>query len=251
MKLRKKIHALAFLTLLCFSQAAFADVEFVILSTWGEDNYCGEIRITSDTALSGWQVTATVNGAIHNVWNGSYRQVDSNPSYNAIFEPHEWNSTLPAGGTRSIGVCGAGEPPVINDGSGGDDSGHSNTQPLPITEIAAGHYGGVSEKRYVIANTEEDLQQIETLLGYKLTVEINRHTVIGAFLGERSTGGYDIQIAHAVETAETVDMLARLIEPGPTCMVTQAITSPYQVVVIPKTDKVINIIEQKIVQHCR
>lgn len=247
-----KTHALLFTTLACFFQGAFAqpDVEFVILSTWGENNYCGEIRVTSNTALSDWRVFATVNGSIDNGWNGGYRPVNNNPSYNAVFEPEDWNSTIPAGGTRSIGLCGSGQPPVFYNGERNINVG-SGHLPLPFTELESGFYNNsVTEAGYIVANNEDDLQQIETLLGHELPVDIHRNTVIAAFMGERPTGGHNIQVVWAVETAERVNMRTHLTEPGRTCLVTMAFTSPYQIVTIPKTDKMINITEQKVVKHC-
>lgn len=250
MEIGKKTYALLFTTLACFFQGAFAqiNVEFVATSTWGENSYCGEIRIMSDTALSDWHVPATVNGSINSVWNGSYRPVDDNPSYNAIFEPQDWNNTVPAGGTRSIGVCGSGQPPVFHNGEPGVNN---DSEPLPVTELESGFYNNsVTKGRYVVANNKDDLQQIETLLGHELTVDLHRNTVIAAFLGQRPTGGYNIEIGQAVETAKRVDMGSTLTEPGPTCRVTMALTSPYQIVAIPKTDKLVSITEQKGVEGC-
>lgn len=250
MGIGKKTRFLLFTTLACFFQGAFAqpNVEFVILSTWGENNYCGEIRVTSNTALSDWQVFATVNGSIDNVWNGSYRPVNNNPSYNTIFEPEDSNNTIPAGETCSIGLCGSGKMPVFY---GGEPNANGDSGPLAITELESGFYNnGVTEARYIVANNEEDLQQIEMLLGHELSVDLHRNTVIAAFMRERPTGGYNIQVARAVGTAERVNMRTNLTEPGRTCMVTMAFTSPYQIVAIPKTDKMINITEQKVVKHC-
>lgn len=250
MNIGKEIIALLLVPLVFLSQGSFAqsNIEFVISNTWGENNYCGEIKVTSDTALFDWHVLATVYGSVSNVWNGSYRPVANNPLYNAVFEPQGWNATIPAGGTRAIGLCGSGQTPVFYDDSPGSN-GDSGS--LPVTELESGFYNNnVTQARYIVANTEDDLQQIEMLLGHELTVDLHRNTVIAAFMGERPTSGYNIRAVQAVETAERVKMPVNLIEPGSTCAVTMAVTSPYQIVMLPKTGKMIQIEEQKTVQHC-
>lgn len=56
-------------------------------------------------------------------------------------------------------------------------------------------------------------------------VDFSRDMVLAAALGTRSTGGHDIAIA---EVRRDDDLFARVVEtsPGPTCMVTQALTAP-------------------------
>ncbi len=54
--------------------------------------------------------------------------------------------------------------------------------------------------------------------------------------GEKPTGGFDVEIAAVVEQEEKLVVTANFSEPGEDKVVTQALTYPYDLVVVEETD---------------
>ncbi|MEX2670856.1 MAG: protease complex subunit PrcB family protein [Phycisphaeraceae bacterium] len=70
-------------------------------------------------------------------------------------------------------------------------------------------------------------------------VDFDQQLVLAAWMGQRMTGGYAIRIRDIRPTAdgEAFEAILEHREPGPDEFVTQALTAPYHIVVIPRTDK--------------
>lgn len=62
---------------------------------------------------------------------------------------------------------------------------------------------------------------------------------VAVMAGQKRSGGYEVEIANIADGADAVSIDYRLREPPPFTMVTQALTSPYAVALIDKTDKTI------------
>lgn len=67
-------------------------------------------------------------------------------------------------------------------------------------------------------------------------VNFAKEYVIGVFAGQKSTGGYAISVTSVVDTGNTRTLTVTLTRPGPSCIVTQALTSPFQLIVVPLRD---------------
>ncbi len=68
-------------------------------------------------------------------------------------------------------------------------------------------------------------------------VNFSKHTIIAVFMGKVSTGGYGIEVYDMVDVGSSIIVKVEKTEPGPRCIVTQALTQPYHIVRIAKTDK--------------
>ena len=104
----------------------------------------------------------------------------------------------------------------------------------PITTIAKGSYGGSPEAGNHIINNKK---QWEKLMGFALPPEINfrKQTVIAAFMGQKRTGGFAIEVTDALTFEnEFVAVGIKKTGPKPGYMVTMALTQPFHVVAIPK-----------------
>lgn len=66
-------------------------------------------------------------------------------------------------------------------------------------------------------------------------VDFQAEMVLGAFLGEQSTGGYAVEIQDAVEENGKLVVTVKEIAPGPDSFVTQAITTPFHVVAVKRS----------------
>lgn len=128
--------------------------------------------------------------------------------------------------------------------------GHSCGK-LSVETLTSGAYNqSVTERRYVLARNEAELEALEELVGTSFDVDLTETMVLGAFMGQRNTGGYSIEVINARETDDALHVKVRLTSPGPGCGVTTAITSPYEVVALPSVDKELEIHERVEVRRC-
>ncbi|WP_111641438.1 protease complex subunit PrcB family protein [Marinimicrobium alkaliphilum] len=118
-------------------------------------------------------------------------------------------------------------------------------RPIPTRELASGFYTQhVVTKRFLLAKDENRLREISRLIGTSLDVDLERYMVLAVFMGERPTGGYNISVERVVATRN--HLLANVLNtsPGEACPVTLAITSPYQVVAIPRHEIPLHLTER-------
>ena len=101
--------------------------------------------------------------------------------------------------------------------------------------------GGKKEKStQVIKNYEEFNTLITTLnigeesFGKLLAIDLEKHDLVACFLGEKSSGGYDIEVADVVITDTTAQIYLKEIAPDRNEAVTTSFTSPYIFVLLPK-----------------
>jgi len=59
---------------------------------------------------------------------------------------------------------------------------------------------------------------------------------IGVFQGEQRTGGYAIRVDRIVRDGDVLTVHARFTAPGPSDIVTMALTSPAHIVVVARSD---------------
>ena len=83
-------------------------------------------------------------------------------------------------------------------------------------------------KRHASTNTPPALAPI---------VDFDREMVVGIFLGEKSTGGYEVEIVRAERRDSSLYFYYREESPPPNAMVTQALTQPFHLVNITKDQK--------------
>jgi hypothetical protein len=67
-------------------------------------------------------------------------------------------------------------------------------------------------------------------------IDFSKEYVIGVFAGQQSTGGYSIAVASVTDTGNTRSVAATITKPGKNCFTTEALTNPYQIVVVPLSD---------------
>lgn len=147
-------------------------------------------------------------------------------------------------GGLAVVVIATGIFLILQGGNGGQVASPSAaTDALPIaatvpfTELVRGMQSEVKTRvNYLITSTEglEKLWEMVDATGTPPVVDFKKDSVIAVFAGEKPTTG------HAIEVAKVEDAIARtvsitLTNPGGSCVVGQAITAPYQVIVVPLT----------------
>jgi len=68
-------------------------------------------------------------------------------------------------------------------------------------------------------------------------VDFERDYVIGVFAGEQATGGHEIEVESVTDGNAVRTVAITLSKPGNGCVTTQALTSPYQFVSVPFSDR--------------
>ncbi|HKZ94207.1 MAG TPA: protease complex subunit PrcB family protein [Candidatus Bathyarchaeia archaeon] len=105
------------------------------------------------------------------------------------------------------------------------------------------HSGQINPAYFVIQDTETWIEVWNQHAQFMLdpppppSIDFSKHTVIAAFMGEVNTGGYAVNVYDLIDTGSSIVAKIEKTRPGPTCIVTQALTQPYHIVQIAKTDK--------------
>ena len=81
-------------------------------------------------------------------------------------------------------------------------------------------------------------------------VDFNRNMVIAVFQGKQNTGGYDINVERVCKAGKNLTISVKKVKPGEKCIVTQAITSPYELVVLPKIEGDVRFESETKVKRC-
>jgi hypothetical protein len=67
-------------------------------------------------------------------------------------------------------------------------------------------------------------------------VDFSKEMVIAVLQGQRNTGGYSIEVTNVIKESKKLYVIVETTDPGPSCINTQVITSPYHLVAVPKGD---------------
>ncbi|WP_329804785.1 protease complex subunit PrcB family protein [Flavobacterium facile] len=106
--------------------------------------------------------------------------------------------------------------------------------------------GGKKEKSNLIIKNYEDFnaliselnigeEEFEKLLG----IDLEKHDLLVCFLGEKNSGGYDIDIDKVKFSQSTSEVSLKEIVPEKNAMVTSVITAPYIFVTLPKNKAIV------------
>ncbi|QYJ67654.1 protease complex subunit PrcB family protein [Flavobacterium litorale] len=114
---------------------------------------------------------------------------------------------------------------------------------LPFTILKEEAHGGREIPANQTARNQQELEQLYKQLNVADVPEVDftKNNVIAVFLGQKRNGGYSVTIKKVVfdgDDTSKVIVLAKATEPKKDQAVTMALTSPYCVAIIPKTEKV-------------
>jgi len=102
------------------------------------------------------------------------------------------------------------------------------------------------EGKYVIRDEDAFINLWENASDEEMPeVDFASEMVIAVFMGEKTSGGYNIEIVEILETEDTLEVTISETEPGADDMVTMALTYPEHIVSVANTsDKEVNFIVQ-------
>lgn len=100
-------------------------------------------------------------------------------------------------------------------------------------------YGGRDKKSNVVVKSHDELVALYKELGWinVPTIDFSQNNVVAIFMGQKNTGGFSIGVRKV--TIEDDKAIINTIETKPEGMATMALTAPYCIVVVAKTDTVV------------
>ncbi len=82
-------------------------------------------------------------------------------------------------------------------------------------------------------------------------VDFDRSVVLALYMGRQPSGGHRMQVESVVRTQGKLTVHVVSVEPGPACLVTQAVTRPYQLVRVPvETGEPIDVERSTVQRDC-
>lgn len=122
------------------------------------------------------------------------------------------------------------------------NSGSENVK-ISFEVIHEGSYSAIGDKRELIIYNDSQYRALMNDLYKNLDqmpkipdVDFKKNSLVAVFIGSRASGGYGVKIDSIIETSNKLIVNITETTPGKNCMVTDAITSPYVIVKITKTD---------------
>jgi hypothetical protein len=113
-----------------------------------------------------------------------------------------------------------------------------------FTTIEHGAYSGITQQRYVLVDNAKDFAALwKQHTSRKLNapaaplIDFDANVIIAAFLGERPTGGYGIEITSVNIVDDIIDVQINISNPPRDALLSQAFTAPYHLIKVPVTNK--------------
>lgn len=139
----------------------------------------------------------------------------------------------------------------------GCDDGGTETDNGEISGFSVIHSGNnpeVTNSRLETITNQQDLaealQADEAFSDAVPNIDFAKTTIIAVYAGEKSTGGYAINVSNVQEYASVVMVDVTTVTPGPNCSTTQSITYPYAVVSFNNTGKPVQFSQHITEQTC-
>ncbi len=128
---------------------------------------------------------------------------------------------------------------------------------VKFSELDSGtHAAGVSVRKNYAAYTEEDFAKIWKMAHgtdgkAQPKVDFSKEYVIGVFAGQKATGGNSIAVASVTDAGNARTVAVTITKPGAGCMVTESLTNPYQIIVVPVTGLSLAHTDTEVAKACK
>lgn len=114
-------------------------------------------------------------------------------------------------------------------------------RPVPFETLEKGHYSGLTDRAAVLVT---DAQSWAELWRRHVSprvpappppeIDFDAHSVIAVSLGEKSSGGYAVEVVGVERAGDRLVLSVRVRSPAPGAAVTAALSQPYHLVRIPR-----------------
>ncbi len=130
-------------------------------------------------------------------------------------------------------------------------------EPVVFETVFQNWSSGHGERKQYVINAGENWNELWLEFTSNITPtpffpppDFDSYTVIAFFAGTKPTGGYEVEITEVLEASDKIYIKLTETSPGIECVVFEAITEPYHIIKIPKTDKEIEFILNEVVTRC-
>jgi hypothetical protein len=127
----------------------------------------------------------------------------------------------------------------------GESSAQGSSPQLQFVELASGPHpsNGIATRnkqtKVLSSQAEYAAEWANYTSAAPASLDFSRGRVLLVDMGERSSSGYSIGVTSVDATDDSVMANVRLVKPGPSCIVAQEITHPYQFVFIPSLEEIL------------
>lgn len=131
--------------------------------------------------------------------------------------------------------------------------GPAGEEPVAFSVLKEGdNASALSERKNYRLKTQQELDELWALVGEGAapTVDFSTSEVLAAFDGVHPTGGYSVRFVSVDDIAQSRRVVIAHTAPGDGCMTTEALSSPFTMVVVPKSDLPISRIDQEQKNDC-
>lgn len=108
---------------------------------------------------------------------------------------------------------------------------------VAFAPIVSGFNSSVTERKNYLITSSTQLSELWKMFATNSkppVVDFVSSNVIAVFAGQKPTGGYSISVSK-IKDSDTRTVTVLLSRPDKNCVLTQALTAPYQIIKIPKS----------------
>jgi hypothetical protein len=154
-------------------------------------------------------------------------------------------------------LAGNGCGPTAQVSPSTQDGAEVTPEQQPHTRLAASDQSGFQEPAELVLRDEASLAEAWGQVHAMVMpapppprVDLTREMVVVLAIGTRSSGGHAVRFDGMDREGDGARVRYTVTEPGPECMTTQAITSPAEVVSVPRVDGPVRFERQREVDRC-
>ncbi len=128
-----------------------------------------------------------------------------------------------------------------NDLMAAAESAREPYSPVTFLTVSKGYRSGVRAPQQIVLSNQDEWSELwrkhsSELYSTPPTVLFDQEFVVAIFLGEKTTGGYDITIVRAERNDDELVIYFEEITPAPGSMLIQAFMQPFHIVRFNKND---------------
>lgn len=133
-------------------------------------------------------------------------------------------------------------------------AGSATEVPIAVLKEGASAAEMTERKNYRV----QDRQQLAAVWAFAYgaeapplpSIDFDRHEVLAVFDGQQPTGGYAVMVSKVVDEPDARAVTVTHLAPGEGCVTTQALTNPFQIVRVPRSEKDIERQDQTLEVSC-
>lgn len=124
-----------------------------------------------------------------------------------------------------------------------------NLQIMQIDKSENGRNLHFERGNYII-NSIDEWEKTFGNIDVEPNVSFEEKTVIAVVMGQKPSGGYAVTLKQLEVRSDAIEFMVEETIPGDNCITTQALTNPYQIIAIDKTEKEIRFVGNTVVGEC-